>query len=52
MLSKQGSESAEKTIRGWMIRRLADEPMDLIVLDGATDPEAVKTKLGLQNLAL
>ena len=52
MLSKQGSESAEKTIRGWMIRRLADEPMHIIVLDGATDPEAIRRKLGLQNLAL
>ena len=52
LLAKKGSESAEKAVRGWMIRRLADEPMHLLILDSGTDPEAVRRKLGLQNLAL
>jgi hypothetical protein len=52
LLSEKGSKLHERTIRGWMIRRLADEPMDLLNLDAITDPEAVRRKLGLQNMAL
>jgi hypothetical protein len=52
LFSEKGSKLHERTIRGWMIRRLADEPMDLLILDAITDPEAVRRKLGLQNSAL
>ena len=52
LLSGKGSTGNEKIIRGWLIRRLADEPMDLLILDGITDPEGLRRKLGLQNLAL
>ena len=32
LLSQQGSQLHEKTVRGWMIRQLQDEPMDLLVI--------------------
>jgi len=35
-----------------MIRRIGEESMYLLVVDGVTDPQAVREKLGLQNLAL
>jgi hypothetical protein len=52
LLAQKASTAAENTIRGWMTRYLSDQTMDILALDGATDPEAVRRKLGLQNLPL
>jgi len=52
LFSQKGNHLHARTIRAWMVRQLDQEPMDLFALDGMTDPEAVRRKLGLQNLAL
>jgi len=52
LLSEKGSKLHDKTVRGWAIRRLAEEPLDLLALDEDTDPEAIRRKLGLSNLPL
>ena len=49
---KDGHEGQEKIVRARIIRELGAEPMSLLILDGQTDPEAVRRKLGLQNSAL
>jgi hypothetical protein len=48
----EGSKIREGALRAWVIRQLAEEAMELIVVDNLTDPEAVRRKLGLQNLPL
>jgi hypothetical protein len=48
----EGSKIREGALRSWLIRQLGEEPMDLVILAGQTDPEAVRRKLGLQNLHL
>ncbi len=39
LLSQQGSNLHEKTVRGWMIRQLQDEPMDLLVIVKTWTPD-------------
>jgi len=48
----EGSKIREGALRSWMIRQLAEEPMHLLILDGQTDPEAIRRKFGSQNLTL
>jgi hypothetical protein len=48
----EGSKIREGALRSWMVRQLADEKMDLVVVDGVTDPEAIRRKLLPQNLPL
>jgi len=52
LLAKEGSALHDKIIRPRIIRFLATQPMDLAVIDGQTDPDAIRRKLGLQNLPL
>jgi hypothetical protein len=46
------SQQGNSLIRVRMVRQLDQEPMDLLILDGITDPEGLRRKLGLQNMAL
>jgi hypothetical protein len=52
LATKEGTAMHDAMIRSRIVRHLDQEPMDLFALDGMTDPEAVRRKLGLQNLAL
>jgi len=52
LLSEKGNSVHHKTIRARMIRRLAEEPMGLLIVDGVTDPEAISRKVVAQNLPL
>jgi hypothetical protein len=49
----KGSNAIQQaTLRARAIRKLDNECMELVPLDGRTDPEALRRKLGLQNLAV
>src|SRR5262249_10621426 len=50
LLTRMSSAAAEKTIRGWLIRRLATETMDLVVLGGGASPASQTQNLFAQNL--
>ena len=50
--TKEGTAMHNAMIRSRIVRHLDQEPMDLLIVDGTTDPEAIRRKLGLQNLAL
>ncbi len=52
LATKEGTAVHNAMIRSRMVRQLDQEPMAILTLDGVTDPEALRGKLGLQNLAL
>lgn len=52
LLSEKGNSVHDKTIRARMIRRLVEEPMAVLIVDGVTDPEAIRRKVVAQNLPL
>jgi hypothetical protein len=52
LLFDKGNTVHDKTIRARMIRRLAEEPMSLLIVDGVTDPEAIRRRVVAQNLPL
>jgi hypothetical protein len=49
---KGGSALHQEMIRARAVRKLDQECMELVLVDGRTDPEALRRKLGLQNLAV
>lgn len=49
---KDDTAILQEMIRGRVIRQLDQECMDLILVDDISGPEAVRRKLGLQNLAI
>lgn len=49
---KPGSKLEQVTVRRLVIAELDQEPMELLVLGGSADPEAIRRKLGLQNLGV
>jgi hypothetical protein len=52
LAAKNGSFILTEMIRSRIVRQLDKEPMDLLIVDGVTDPDAVRRKLGVQNSAL
>jgi hypothetical protein len=46
------SKIREGALRSWIVRQLAQKPMDLLILDGRTDPESFRRKLFAQDLPL
>ena len=49
---KTASKIRDGALRSLVVRQLAQEPMDLLILGGLADPEAVRRKLWPQNLGL
>jgi hypothetical protein len=52
LAAKEGTAIHTAMVRSRILRQFDQEPMDLLIVNGTTDPEAVRRKLGLQNLAL
>ena len=52
LATKEGTAMYDAMIRSRIIHQLDQEPMDILIVGGSADPEAVRRKLGLQNLAL
>ena len=52
LATKEGTVMHNAMVRSRIVRQLDQEPMELLAIDGITDPEALRRRLGLQNLAL